>query len=191
MWIAAHGPRTLRVTGRYGDGWFPAFVFRPQDYVRGLETVRAAASDAGRDPMAITPAGLLSVVTGRTHDDVDEALNCDAAKMYPITASAEVWARHGVEHPLGADFAGAQDIQPQTLDEKTALSYTAQVPLSLMKEIYLTGTPDEVIEQVAVWRDHGLRHAVLANSSGLQRSLRKGLSAGGPFAKILRGLKRL
>ena len=23
IWIAAHGPRTLRLTGRYGDGWLP------------------------------------------------------------------------------------------------------------------------------------------------------------------------
>jgi hypothetical protein len=31
-----------------------------------------------------------------------------------------------------------------------------------------------VIEQVAEWRAHGLRYIVVANSSGLQRSLRKG-----------------
>jgi phthiodiolone/phenolphthiodiolone dimycocerosates ketoreductase len=191
IWVAAHGPRMLRITGRYADAWFPAFIFRSKDYARGLDAVLSAASDAGRDPSAVTPAVLLAVVTGRSEDDVDEALESEGAKMYGLTASAEVWARHGVEHPLGADFTGAQDIQPQTLDEQTVLEYTAKVPRSLLNEMYLTGTPDQVIEQVAQWRDQGLRYVIVANSSGLQRSLRKGVASSVPFVRIMRGLKKL
>src|ERR1700743_151926 len=79
IWIAAHGPRMLRAAGRYADAWFPAFVFRSRDYADGLDVVRQAASDAGRDPMSITPAAFLAVFTGRTRDEVEEALNTDAA----------------------------------------------------------------------------------------------------------------
>lgn len=191
IWVAAHRPRMLRITGRHADAWFPAFIFRPKDYARCLEIVQSAASDAGRDPSSVTPAALLAVVTGRSQDDVDEALESVGAKMYGLTASGEVWARHGVEHPMGADFTGAQDIQPQTIDEQKALEYTAKVPRSVLDEMYLTGTPDQVIEQVAEWRDHGLRYIIVANSSGLQRSLRKGMASSMPFAKIMRGLKKL
>ena len=56
IWIASHGPRMLRATGRYADAWFPALIPGPKDYAPGLEVVRAAASDAGRDPMSITAA---------------------------------------------------------------------------------------------------------------------------------------
>jgi len=56
IWIAAHGPRMLRATGRYADAWFPAATMAPKNYARDLEAVRTAASDAGRDPMSITPA---------------------------------------------------------------------------------------------------------------------------------------
>jgi phthiodiolone/phenolphthiodiolone dimycocerosates ketoreductase len=191
IWVAAHGPRMLRITGRHADAWFPAFIFRPKDYARALEKVRSAASDAGRDPAAVTPAALLAVVTGRSDDDVDEALESVFTKAYALTGSAEVWARHGVEHPMGPDFTGAQDIQPQTLDEQTALAYTANVPRSLLKEMYVAGTADQVVEQVAEWRNHGLRYLVVANSSGSQRSLRKGMASAMPFAKIIRGLKKL
>ncbi|MDT5310899.1 MAG: phthiodiolone/phenolphthiodiolone dimycocerosates ketoreductase [Mycobacterium sp.] len=191
IWIAAHGPRMLRATGHYADAWFPGFPQRPHEYQQRLEVVRTAASDAGRDPMSIIPAILLFVITGRSRDNVEEALNSDIAKSFALNVSAEFWARHGVAHPLGESFSGAQDLIPQTLDEHTVLSYTAQVPASLMKEAFLTGTPDEVVEQVAHWRDHGLRYIVVLNISTLQPSLRKGLAASIPLATILRGLKKL
>jgi phthiodiolone/phenolphthiodiolone dimycocerosates ketoreductase len=191
MWIAAHGPRMLRATGRYADGWFPAFVYRPQDYAAGLEKVRTAACDAGRDPMAITPATLLSVVTGRTGDDVEEALESEGVKTYCLIASADAWSRHGAQHPLGADFTGAQDILPQTIDEPTALTYRAKVPRSLVNEMYVAGTPDEIIEQVADWRAHGVQYVVFANASGFQRSLRKAMASTAPFAKVLQQLRKL
>jgi phthiodiolone/phenolphthiodiolone dimycocerosates ketoreductase len=57
--------------------------------------------------------------------------------------------------------------------------------------MYLAGTADQVVEQVAEWRDHGLRYIVIANSSGSQRSMRKGMASAVPFAKIMRGLRRL
>jgi phthiodiolone/phenolphthiodiolone dimycocerosates ketoreductase len=96
-----------------------------------------------------------------------------------------------VRHPLGDDFTGAQDFIPQTLDEHTVLSYTSDVPPSLLKEGLLHGTPDEVVDQVAEWRDHGLRYPVIANISAIQPSLRRGLAATAPFITILRRLRKL
>jgi phthiodiolone/phenolphthiodiolone dimycocerosates ketoreductase len=191
IWIAAHGPRMLRATGRYADAWLPGIPQRPSEYQQHLEVVRTAASDAGRDPMSIIPAAWMFVITGCTGDDVEEALTSDIAKAFALNVSAEFWARHGVQHPLGADFSGMQDLIPQTMDERTVLSYTAQVPVSLLKEAFLTGTPDDVIEQAAHWRDHGVRYIVVSNISFLQPSLRKGLAASIPLATILRGLKKL
>ncbi len=58
-------------------------------------------------------------------------------------------------------------------------------------ETTLTGTPDEVLERAAQWRDCGVRYMVLTNGGPLQRSLRKGLLSLQPFSKIIRGLKKL
>jgi phthiodiolone/phenolphthiodiolone dimycocerosates ketoreductase len=55
----------------------------------------------------------------------------------------------------------------------------------------LAGTPDEVIDQAAEWRDCGVRYIVLANVTSMQRSLRNGLLAGPAFFKIARGVKKL
>ncbi|KJX75846.1 LLM class flavin-dependent oxidoreductase [Mycobacterium lepromatosis] len=191
IWVAAHGSRMLRATGRYADAWIPIVLVRPTDYTRALEAVRTAASDAGRDPMSITPAAVRGIITGQTRDDVDEALDSVLVKMTALGVPGEAWARHGVEHPMGADFSGVQDIIPQTIDEETVLSYTAKVPAALVKEVLFSGTPEEVIDQVAEWRDHGLRYLVVINGSLVNPSLRKTVSVLLPHARVLRGLKKL
>jgi phthiodiolone/phenolphthiodiolone dimycocerosates ketoreductase len=191
IWIAAHGPRMLRSAGRYADAWFPGLITQAKDYAAALEKVRAAASDAGRDPLSIIPASWFFVVTGASRGEVDDVLGSAAQRAVMLNAPAEVWARHGARHPLGDDFSGLQDIIPQVFDEQTVLSYTADVPISIAKEFFLTGTPDEVIEQAAEWRDHGLQYPVLANVSAVQPSMRRGLAATVPFMRILRQLRRL
>jgi phthiodiolone/phenolphthiodiolone dimycocerosates ketoreductase len=191
IWIAAHGPRMLRAVGRYADGYFPAFAHTPQEYAQRLEAVRAAASDAGRDPMAIVPAMWIMVVTGRSRAEVDEALDSEVIKAGALNASDEFYARHGAQHPLGAGFTGAQDLLPQDMDEQTALSYIKTIPKSVVSDYVLNGIPDEVVEQAAVWRDHGVRYLVVANVTPLQRSLRNGLAAMPAFSRIVHRLKKL
>lgn len=191
IWIAAHGPRMLRATGRYGDAWFPAFPHRPEDYGQRLEIVRAAASDAGREPMAVLPAVEFLVVTGPSRAAVDDGLDSPVLESLALTASDEVFGRHGARHPLGEGFSGSPDLVPHAFDEQTALSYGAQVPKGVMREVFLSGTPDEVIDQAAQWRDQGAGHIVVADVSALQRSVRGGLAAMTSFAKVLRGLKKL
>lgn len=191
IWIAAHGPRMLRLTGRYADAWVPFVISRPDDYAAALDSVRSAASDSGRDPMAVVPALNRAVVTARNRDQVDEALDGVLMKFWALGAPAHVWQRHGVQHPLGDDFAGVQDLVPQTIDKQTALDYASRVPLSLMKEICFHGTPGEVLDQVAQWRDRGLRYLLVLNASQLNPDPRKGLAATGPFLRVLRGLKKL
>lgn len=71
------------------------------------------------------------------------------------------------------------------------LSYIKDVPLSLQKEAFLTGTPDDVIDQAAEWRDQGLRYLVACNASIFRPGLRKSLASNAPFFQILRGLKKL
>jgi phthiodiolone/phenolphthiodiolone dimycocerosates ketoreductase len=141
--------------------------------------------------MAIVPASYVFVVTGRSRDEVDEALGSQLIRAFALNVPASDWARHGVRHPFGDDFMGMQDIIPQTLDEQTVVAGTKDVPLSLLKETMLTGTPDEVVEQVARLRDSGLRYPVVLNMSFAQPNMKRGMAASLPFATILRQLRRL
>lgn len=190
IWIAAHGPRMLRAAGRYADGYFPAFPHMQQEYAQRLAAVRTAASDAGRDPSAIVPAMWFMVVTGRTHDDVEEALDSEVFRAGALNAPDAFYAKHGAQHPLGEGFAGAQDILPQSWDEQTALSHIKKVPKDVVRSMLLCGTPDEILERAAEWRDHGVRYLVLSDVTALQRNTRKGLAAMPSFFKVVRALKK-
>ena len=191
IWIAAHGPRMLRAAGRFGDGFFPAFGVHPTEYTKRLEIVRTAASDAGRDPEAIVPALWVSVVTGRNRDEVDETLESELVKAFALGVPDEVYRRHGGQHPLGEGFLGAQDLLPQDWDEQTALSHLKDIPPSVLREFYLNGTPDEILDQVAQWRDCGVRYVVLANLTTVARSLKTALTSPLVFTQVLRKLRKL
>jgi phthiodiolone/phenolphthiodiolone dimycocerosates ketoreductase len=133
----------------------------------------------------------LTVLTGRSRDEVDEALDSEVVRAGGLLASDEFFAEHGAQHPMGAGFRGAQDLLPQDIDEQTALSYAKAVPDRVIRAMMLNGTPDEIVEQAAAWRDHGVRYAVLMNASPMQRSLRRGVAAMPAFASVVRRLKRL
>ena len=191
IWIASHGPRMLRATGRYADAWFPVGMVSPEQYADGLQQVQSAADDANRDPHSIIAANTQFVVTGRSSAEVEEALDSVPVRAFALIIPDWAWAEHAAQHPLGEGFGGFQDILPQTLDEQTALDHAAAAPISLIKQYALTGTPDEVIDQLAAYRDHGVRYPVLINVSIIQPKLSRGLSATLPFIKILRGIRKM
>lgn len=191
IWVASHGPRMLKATGRYADAWFPAALVHPKDYAAALDVVRAAASDAGRDPMSIVPASLVMVVTGRSRDEVDEALSSQLIRAFALNIPASEWSRHGARHPFGDEFTGMQDLIPQTLNEQAVLAATKDVPQSLLSQSILNGTPEEVLEQAAELRDAGLRYAVVVNMSSAQPDMKRGMAATVPFVRTLRQLRKL
>jgi phthiodiolone/phenolphthiodiolone dimycocerosates ketoreductase len=191
IWIASQGPRMLRATGRYADAWFPVGIISPEQYAAGLQQVQAAAEDAKRDPHSIIAANTQFVLTGRSSGEVEEALESVPVRLIALIIPDSAWAEHGVRHPLGEGFGGFQDILPQGFDEQTALDYAAAAPISLLKQYLLSGTVDEVIDQIAVYRDHGMRYPVLANVGTLQTKLSRSLSTALPFMKILRGTRKM
>ena len=190
IWVAAHGPRMLGITGRFADAWFPAWPQTPAVYGQGLEQVRNAAADAGRNPNSITGAGWFFVFTAATASMVEGVLDSVGARLCALTAPSTLWEAHGAEHPLGNGFTGLQDLLPQIIDEETALEYARRVPDGLLRSMALCGTAPQVAEQLAEYRRHGLSYPVLTNTS-LYFQLRLGLTAVPAMARLMRILGRM
>jgi phthiodiolone/phenolphthiodiolone dimycocerosates ketoreductase len=188
IFVAAHGPRMLSVTGRYGDAWMPAYLRPPKAYGESLNSIRAVASDAGRDPNRIVGSGLFFVLTASSPAAVEELFDTPLVKTWPLHLPAAEWVRLGASHPLGPDFNG--EILPHLIDEPTALAWSEQVPDDLLRQCMLAGTPDEVSERLAEYGSAGLTHPILLNFAVPKRT-KLALVANSSFAQLLRRVKRL
>jgi phthiodiolone/phenolphthiodiolone dimycocerosates ketoreductase len=164
LWIAAHGPRMLELTGRYGDGWFPASIMiaSPEEYDSKLGQIRAVAGEAGRDPNAVVPALVAYIAVARTEEKAQALLNSRLLRYWGLLFPAERWRAVGLQHPFGADFRGAVDIVPEQYDRDTLDTGLAAVTPEVIRTGILVGTPEQISRRLREFGQAGLRHVVLA-----------------------------
>lgn len=165
IWVAAHGPRMLRLAGRYGDGWYPTLPMQPTDYAESLAAIRDAARSAGRNPNAIVPAAQQIVVLGRTEREARKYLDAKIMRFMTLLAPASLWERNGFEHPLGVGFRGLVDFVPSDYPTSQIVAAMDAVPVDVVAENVLWGTPGAVRSKLEDYVDVGLRHIVLSPGS--------------------------
>lgn len=159
VWVAAHGPRMLQLTGRYGDGWYPVVVASPDDYAARLQVIRDAARAAGRDPDAITPAMHPIVLIAPTEAEARAMLDAKPVRFFGLLLPHEVWEAFGLRHPFGAQFRGYVDILPETCDRQTVEAAIDAVPREMI-ELTIWGTPEQVVDKLRAFGEAGLRYVV-------------------------------
>jgi phthiodiolone/phenolphthiodiolone dimycocerosates ketoreductase len=167
IWVAAHGPRMLALTGRYGDGWYPTLPYTPQTYADALAVVRTAATEAGRRPMDIVPGWQAFVILGKNEAAARRLLDQPAVRFTALLAPDSMWRDRGVPHPLGDGFRGLVDFVPQRYDRSELEAAMAKVPIDLVAEMVLWGAPEAVHAELRDFVDAGLRHVVFAPVSAL------------------------
>jgi 5,10-methylenetetrahydromethanopterin reductase len=62
IWIAAGGPRTLRMAGGVADGVFVRVGTHPANLATAVDAIRAGAKDAGRDPAGVRLGAIFHTV---------------------------------------------------------------------------------------------------------------------------------
>jgi phthiodiolone/phenolphthiodiolone dimycocerosates ketoreductase len=191
IWVGAEGPRMRRAAAKYGDAWLPGVTMDAGEYGRQLAGIRDDAANAGRDPGALSAAKYFFVAVGDSPAMVDDVLNAPIVRWYALAAPGKYWAQHGARHPLGDDFGGVNELLPHTIDASTAIRYIRSVPDSLIRQFVLSGTPDELLDKLAVWRDAGMQYPLVLNMGMLHPSLTTGFRTNLPFARFLRGIRKL
>ena len=166
IWIGAGGPRMLKITGRYADGWWPAGAWSPEDYAAKLGAVRQAADEAGRDPMAIVPAFIMTCLIG---DDkaLAEILSAPLVKAWVLQVSAATLKEYGFKHPMGEQWRGYQDIDPGTLTRERILAMLDKVDPESILAIIPHGTPKQVAAKIKEFVDAGLRVPKILDYGGM------------------------
>jgi phthiodiolone/phenolphthiodiolone dimycocerosates ketoreductase len=163
VWLAAHGPRMLRIAGRYADGWLPTNI-KPDAYAEKLAVIRQSAEEAGRDPDEITPSMLAYVITA---PDEETLQRCCEAKMSRMLFAAvdlppETYARYGTTSPFEGG-TGFHSFLPTTVAREEAERIISHIPAGIVREHTLSGTPQQIVEQIRVYQQAGLRDVVLWN----------------------------
>ena len=192
IWIGGQGPRMLRLTGRYGDGWYPSTVSSPQEYATKLKIIQAAAQEAGRDPQAITPALFQLVAVAPSELGARAMLETTPGRLLALgVTTPEQWRKVGATHPLGEHYRGAIDWMPEQYDRKMLEEALAAVPQELLGSGVLWGTPEQVANKLRAFGEAGLRHAVLFPASALlsRRAAIYGLLAIRKITRLLHSTK--
>jgi phthiodiolone/phenolphthiodiolone dimycocerosates ketoreductase len=167
IWVAAHGPRMLRMTGRYGDGWYPAIPMAPDQYAANLGIIRDAAADAGRDPTAITPGLSMLYAVAGSEAEAEQLLDSPPLRFFALLAPHSFWEQLGHSHPLGEGFRGFIDFIPQRYEGPEILEAMAAVPTDVLAKHMVWGTPGQVTDRLDALVGAGLRHVTLVTVSAL------------------------
>lgn len=162
IWIAAHGPKMLELTGRLGDGWLPAYS-DPPSYKYRLNHIRNSAKKAGRNPDDITPGLYCYLVIDEDHNACDDLIGSPYVKNTLLTFPNSVYEEYGTTHPLGKDFYGLIDYIPTKYDRSTILEAINKIPHKMCDDSVLHGTPEEVIGKIEEYVKVGMQHIVLTN----------------------------
>ena len=163
IWVGAHRRKGLALTGRRADGWLP-LATDPAEYARMLATVRAASAAAGRPASAVTPGLYARIVVAETREAAEAAIDGSLLMRFiALTRSAEAFAAHGAEHPLGAGEFGLTSFLPTSYGRAEALRLAEAVPAAVVRDTVIHGTPDDIAAAVARFVAEGARHVQLTN----------------------------
>ena len=166
VWVAGHGPRMLRLTGQYGDGWIPAWWMSPDDYGSHLRVIADHASAVGRP----TPvASLLPFILFA--ESVDRAAEMferePLGKLFGLFAMGSMWEKHGITHPLGNDAKGFIDVIIHDLNPDDLRDLAPTIPFEMVQQVLFIGNAEELGAQFESYARNGLEHVVLANVTGI------------------------
>jgi phthiodiolone/phenolphthiodiolone dimycocerosates ketoreductase len=164
IWVAAHAPRMLGLTGRFADGWYPTQKMSASEYRRKLELILAAASEAGRSTADFEPALQIQLVMGRDRRSaIEQVLKVPAASAMAMLLPGAVWAHHHLQHPLGEHFEGFPEFVPEQVTREQIEAARQQVTPELLEDGVVAGNVEEIVSEIRTLAEVGLRHVVIWN----------------------------
>ena len=147
IWLAALGPRALRIAAERADGWFPALVAR--DQLSALIAGLAAAAGTGeerRRPFTVA-AGPLAVVGEDSRAARDIAASCIA---WYVCAMGDVYAESLTRQGYSAEVAAVRAANPRPRPGTGRIPAAAE---ALLDQLAATGTREQVRAQLDRWDD--------------------------------------
>ena len=163
VWVAAYGPRALQLAGEVGDG-FILQLADPEITKWMIDHVRSAASDAGRDPMAVKIC-----VAGPAYVGDDLAHQREQSRWFGGMVGnhvADIVARYGTaagtDGEAGvipkdlADYIAQRQGYDYSTHGKAENDHVDFVPDAIVDRFCVLGTADDHIEKLTRLRELGV-----------------------------------
>jgi phthiodiolone/phenolphthiodiolone dimycocerosates ketoreductase len=164
VWVAGASPKTMEIAGRYADGWimWAPGPCTPDEYAENRDTVRRHAEAAGRDPDELRYGCMFVMMLTENDAQKQAALNDPMMKFNSLIAcaSASRWAKWGLTHPLGEDWAYMKDFCPQWWTKEETLKAISQVPTEAVERMTMIGTAAELQSGLQAYVDAGCDFAM-------------------------------
>jgi probable F420-dependent oxidoreductase len=161
MWVAAYGPLALKLTGEVGDG----FILQMADLDVAkwmIETVRTAASDAGRDPMSVkfcVAAPMYISASGSAEDWEHMRDQCRWFGGMVGNHVADIVKKYGTDSEVPralTDYISGREGYDYNEHGRAGNTHTEFVPDEIVDRFCLLGTASDHIEKLEALRELGV-----------------------------------
>ncbi len=155
LFVAGNRPRTRKLTGSLADGWFP-FKVTPEIYNHDWNEVKKAAEDAERPEEAVTPGYLLYTVISKDPDAARKIVEQQGKIL--LMVSPNKMKDHGYNPPTYSLDASKSWKDRNPMKDADKIN---EVPMELVEKIFVYGTADDCIEQIAKYVISGCKYFIL------------------------------
>lgn len=153
VWIAAHGPRTLRMTGTLADGWLPT-AHGADRYAEQLAVIRTAAEAAGRRPGSVEAGAFCWLVLASSRERARELLATPGLRALGLLLPQGALASSPLAEGPWADLVPT---------EAGMTELAARIDIDELAEVIPHGTPDDIAADLAPYVRAGAEHLVLCD----------------------------
>jgi probable F420-dependent oxidoreductase len=156
VWVAAYGPLALKLTGEVGDG----FILQMADLDVAkwmIETVRTAASNAGRDPMAVKFCVAAPMYIGTDWEHMRD--QCRWFGGMVGNHVADIVTKYGTDSEVPkalTDYIAGREGYDYNSHGKADNDHVDFVPDEIVDRFCLLGTASDHIEKLEALRDLGV-----------------------------------
>jgi phthiodiolone/phenolphthiodiolone dimycocerosates ketoreductase len=156
IYLAAFGPRMLRLAGEMADGWIP-HCHTPATYKMDLDTIIGSAHNAGRDFGAFRSAYYTLSSISKNQAEADRNVLGPARYFLALIPEALKKIDPMANHPgrIWEKVSYAKD------QRETIRKIAADIPESDAYNTVIHGTPDDCIEQIEGYRKEGCTEFML------------------------------
>jgi phthiodiolone/phenolphthiodiolone dimycocerosates ketoreductase len=163
IWIGGAGERLCKITARYADGWLPS-TLTPKEYGERLNVIKEECGRIGRNFEEIERSVYLNLIIDEKREECIKLMReAPLIKAGALLAPASVYERLGYKHPFGEGFYPLTDYVPAKYTREEVLKAIEKVPFDVVKESFLWGNVEDVIEKLDTYKKAGAQTVVFWN----------------------------